>query len=110
MYGEHCEQLHPYHVQSVQELQPEDYGRCVEFSNWLLQIITEDSIFLTRILWTDEGHFTRDGINSIHNYHLWNLQNPHTVRQLRFQHRFGVNTKAVRSFTTQAKCRTHLTK
>ena len=32
---------------------------------------------IRNILFTDEAHFTRDGVNNTRNSHLWGRENPH---------------------------------
>ena len=46
---------------------------------------------LSVILFTDEGSFTRDGINNSRNVHTWSHENPHETRVTNFQRRFSVN-------------------
>lgn len=82
---------HPYHFTKVQALLPEDYGRRVLFCEWLLQKVDEDPHFLSKILWTDESIFTRNGIGNIHNTHYWANENPHLIYPCNFQHRFSLN-------------------
>lgn len=83
----HEQGLHPYHVQRVQHLQPEDYVRRMQFCNW----INDNGPVVTRILFTDEATFTRDGINNTHNSHVWSDENPHATVESNFQHKFSVN-------------------
>ena len=90
----HREELHPYHLQPVQGLRPEDYAKRVRFCRWILDKIETRPDFLNVILWTDEAQFTRDGINNHHNDHRWSLDNPHSIRERRFQQRFSVNVWA----------------
>lgn len=44
------------------------------------------------ILWIDESMFTRDGINNLHNEHIWSLGNPYTARVRAYQQKFSINT------------------
>jgi hypothetical protein len=46
---------------------------------------------ICNILLTDEAHFTRDGVNSIRNSHLWDCDNPHGTVESNYQHCFSVN-------------------
>jgi hypothetical protein len=59
--------FHPYHLQRVQHLKPEDPPRRITFCQWLLQKIGEGSNFLSVVLTTDEAGFTRGGVFSSHN-------------------------------------------
>lgn len=87
----HAENLYPYHHTPVQELLPDDLEGRLEFCNWLLERNLDDNDFISRILWTDESQFTRDGITNFHNLHTWAEENPHRRRQSSFQHKFSVN-------------------
>lgn len=84
-------QLHPYHVQRVQDLRPGDYDKRVEFSREMLRRNRQDPQFFNKILWSDESSFRRAGIFNIHNLHHWAYFNPRIVRNDRFQHQFSVN-------------------
>lgn len=83
----HEQGLYPYHLQRVQFLHPEDYAKRVEFCRW----VTNNRRVVSRILFTDEATFTRDGINNTHNSHVWSDENPHAIVETNFQHRFSVN-------------------
>jgi hypothetical protein len=61
--------LHPYHIQLVQGLKPEDLLKRVRFCEWLLEK-NEEPQFIERLLTTDETTFTRDGIFNARNTHL----------------------------------------
>ncbi|GBN27983.1 hypothetical protein AVEN_264206-1 [Araneus ventricosus] len=65
------EGLHPYHVQKVQALIPADYASRVEFARWFLQQLAEQPDFSAHVLFTDESTFTREGISSTHNLHVF---------------------------------------
>jgi hypothetical protein len=92
-------QLHPYHIQKVQALLPEDYPRRVEFCQITMFIIKclfiikceNYEMFLNNILFTDEAKFSRAGIVNLHNTHIWADENPHAIVQFRHQYEFSVN-------------------
>lgn len=50
------------------------------------QTVSSNIFFLT-----DGDIFTRSGINYYHNNHKWSVDNPHVMKQRRFQQRFSVN-------------------
>lgn len=83
--------VHPYHIQKVQELIPDDFLPRQNFSEWLLRQVRRDPHFLSKILFTDEASFSRDGIFNTHNFHVWQEANPHAISQKRHQHRFSLN-------------------
>ena len=87
------QQLHPYHLQRVQGLTPGDYAPRVTFCRWLLQQ-ADNPTFLTKILFTDEATFARNGITNYHNDHLWAEENPHGRIITRHQQQFKINVWA----------------
>ncbi|GFT08897.1 uncharacterized protein TNCV_4104141 [Trichonephila clavipes] len=80
--------LHPFHVQRVQSLQPDDPPRRVTFAQWFLNQIAADMHFASSVLFCDEATFSREGV---FNTHMWALNNPHSTRPRAMQHRFTVN-------------------
>jgi hypothetical protein len=46
---------------------------------------------IRNILFTDEAHFTRDGVNNTRNSHLLDRDNLHGTVESKYQHRFSVN-------------------
>ena len=46
---------------------------------------------IRNILFTDEAHFTRDGVNNTRNSHLWDRDNPHGIVESNYQQLFAVN-------------------
>lgn len=86
--------LHPYHVQKVHAMSPDDYPARLQYSNWFIQQHNVNLNFSNLILFTDEAGFTRDGIINSHNLHFWNDENPHAIIQNKHQQRFMVNVWA----------------
>ena len=60
---------HLFCVHGFQWLQPSDFGRRVEFCNWLLINQDIDPNFVMNILWTDECLFLEDGAINTYNDH-----------------------------------------
>lgn len=85
------EGLYPYHFLRVHGLENTDHQQRVQFCRWLLHNEVEDCNFLQSIIWTDESTFTREGVFNVHNRHYYAQENPHLVRQQRFQRRFSIN-------------------
>jgi hypothetical protein len=46
---------------------------------------------IRNILFTDEAHFTCDGINNTRNTHLWDHDNPHETVKSNHQQHFSGN-------------------
>ena len=46
---------------------------------------------IRNILFTEEAHFTPDGVNNPISSHLWNLDNRHGTVESNYQHHFSVN-------------------
>lgn len=87
----HSHSFHPYHVHRHQALEERDYGRREEYCNWLLANIDDDAQFLSKILWTDEASFSRDGVVNTHNIHYWSDENPRWLRQVAHQVQWRIN-------------------
>lgn len=51
-------------------------------------------MFSSRILFTAEALFSRDGMLNLHNTHKWAAENPKTTREKHFQHKFKINVWA----------------
>lgn len=82
---------HPFHIQKVQTLMPDDYHDRLQFAEWYLHTANNDPDFSRRILWTDEACFSRDGFFNTHNSHIWSDTNPKAVENVRNQWKFSVN-------------------
>lgn len=80
--------LYPYHIQRVQALSAEDFQPRMNFCNTILQHVNRYPGFLSKILFTDEASFGRDGIFNFHNNHYYEYENPHAVIHSKHQHRF----------------------
>lgn len=83
--------LHPYHVCLHQDLTEEDYRKRLDFCNWALIQKEADNDFFSKIIWTDEAKFCRDGNVNLHNAHYWADQNPHWLREHKHQTQWSVN-------------------
>lgn len=53
--------------------------------NWYMNAVERDNHFSSRILWTNEAIFTRQGIFNSYNSHVWTHNNPYASRQRNFQ-------------------------
>lgn len=69
----------------------ENYPAPVAFCEWFLQQCGTKPIFLACVLFTDEATFTRDGIQNLHNQHVWADENHHVTVQSHYQQRFCIN-------------------
>jgi len=85
------EHMHPYHFSMVQQLKEENAEHRIEFCRWLLRQYNRDDRCCTRILFTDESLFTREGIFYVRNVHYWVEKNPFVVRERNFQVRWKLN-------------------
>lgn len=86
--------LHPYHIQKVHALVPDDYPERAQFSQWILNKIEQSPNFIDKILFSDESAFTREGIFNTRNSHVWHYENPHEIVLRGYQDRFSVNVWA----------------
>lgn len=89
----HTAQLYPYHYTPVQAIEEGDPARRIDFCRFLINTDIENPDYLTKILWTDESKFDRDGITNYHNVHYWNPkgQNPKKTTERAHQTRFSLN-------------------
>jgi len=88
------EKLHDYHYTCVQHLREEDYPRRKRFCEDFLRRVDEDPEFPSRVIFSDESLFTREGIFNSHNMHVWNDKNPRTIRVRNYQIRWKINVWA----------------
>ena len=63
---------HDQSIQRIQYLEPADMCSRLELCRW----INSDSHMIRNILFTDEAHFTRNGVHNTRNFHLWECDNP----------------------------------
>lgn len=92
------EELHPYHFQTVQALQPVKEERQYEFSHRLLTLLNVDQNLAATVQWTDVPLYTREEVINYHNNHIWSLKyhNPKNKKmfpKMVFCERLGRNTK-----------------
>jgi len=79
---------------SIQHLREEDYPRRKRFCEDFLRRADEDPEFPSRVIFSDESLFTREGIFNSHNMHVWNDENPRTIRVRNYQIRWKINVWA----------------
>lgn len=87
------ELLFPYHIQRVQALLETDFEPRRAFCEWFIQQCI-DPQFQSKILFTDEAQFTRNGVMNFHNNHQWAQENPHAINHTRHQQQFSCNVWA----------------
>ncbi|GFQ74792.1 hypothetical protein TNCT_376791 [Trichonephila clavata] len=56
----HDQCVHPYHLQSVQLLQPNDHPKLAEFAQWLMRNGLGDLGFPSSVIFTEEESFSRE--------------------------------------------------
>ena len=83
----HTEGMYPYHIQRFQHLEPADMRSRLELCRW----INSNPRMIRNILFTDEAHFTRDGVKNTRNSHLWDRDNPYGTVESNCLRRFFVN-------------------
>lgn len=71
--------LHAYHLQKGQGLQPGNSAPHVQFVQGFLQWSIADPAFFAHVFFTDEGCFTWDRYINSRNSHIWDNENPHSV-------------------------------
>jgi len=85
------EKMHAFHYTRVQHLQPEDYPQRKTFCKHFLREAAQDPRFPSRVIFSDESLFTREGVFNSHNMHLWCEENPRVTRYRSFQTRWKMN-------------------
>ncbi|CAH1962018.1 unnamed protein product [Acanthoscelides obtectus] len=70
--------VHAYKIQLTQELRRADHFSRRTFSDWLLQI---DENFSSKIMFSDEAHFTLNGTVNKQNCRIWANENPREYRE-----------------------------
>jgi hypothetical protein len=83
--------LHPFQYTRVQHLEPEDYPVRRNVCVWLLNKAAEDENFISRVLFSDESSFGRQGCFNHRNLHVWPYDNPRAIYPPAFQCGFSVN-------------------
>lgn len=83
--------MHPYRLVLHQALSTRDYDNRLDFCHWLLDMVAENPLMLSQILWTDEATFNSDGHVNLHNTHYWCNTNPHWMRESHRQGRWSIN-------------------
>ena len=84
-------QLYPYHLQRVQEIEEGDFENRFHFCTWMMEMITADEGFLSKILFVDEANFNRNGSVNTRNSHVWAEENPHALLEINTQRQFSTN-------------------
>ncbi|KAL6418950.1 hypothetical protein ACFW04_014161 [Cataglyphis niger] len=74
------ENLHAFHYTRVQHLRREDYHARRMFCEDFLRKVDRNPRFLSRVIFSDESLFTREGIFNSHNMHFCSEENPRVTR------------------------------
>ncbi|XP_071055457.1 uncharacterized protein [Onthophagus taurus] len=72
----HAENLHPYKPTLLQELSEDDYGRRVEFCEFMMERINSNPNFLNNMVFSDEATFCLNGNVNKQNSRYWAAKNP----------------------------------
>jgi len=78
----------------MQNLREKDYPRRKRFCENFLRKVDEDPEFPSRVIFSDESLFTREGIINSHNMHMWSDENRRVTRLRNFQVRWKMNVWA----------------
>ncbi|KAJ8941271.1 hypothetical protein NQ318_016936 [Aromia moschata] len=62
---------HPYHIQLHQELLNVDFPRREAFCQWALEMLNQDVDFFTRVMFSNEATFHKNGFVNRHNCHSY---------------------------------------
>lgn len=72
---------HPYKLQIVQELKPNDHVMRQQFCELMLQKLNEDEGFINKLWMSDEAHFHLSGFVNKQNFRYWAQENPTELHQ-----------------------------
>ena len=75
--------LHAYKIQLTQQLKPIDHFSRRVFSDWLLEHRRIDAQFSSKIIFSDEAHFTLNGTVNKQNCRIWANENPREYQEQR---------------------------
>jgi Helix-turn-helix domain (DUF4817) len=73
--------LHPYKIQLVQELKPNDHSLRRNLAEWAQEQLKMDPLFYQKILFSDEAHFWLNGFVNKQNCRIWSESNPHVIKE-----------------------------
>ena len=73
--------LHPYKIQLVQALNPQDYAIRLGFCDTMLQLFEDDPQLIHNLWMSDEAHFHLSGYVNKQNYRYWADANPHQLHE-----------------------------
>lgn len=73
--------LHPYKVQLLHELKPNDKPKHFDFAMHILNKIDEDNSYLENVIISNEATFHVSGYVNRHNCRIWGTEPPHAVRE-----------------------------
>ncbi|KAJ3649791.1 hypothetical protein Zmor_021512 [Zophobas morio] len=72
--------MHPYKISLVQELQPADFPRRVQYCHWF-QANLDDNRILDLSFFSDEAWFHLSGYVNSQNFRIWSTENPHAFEE-----------------------------
>lgn len=73
--------LHAYKIQLTQKLKERDHLQRRNFASWIIEQRTTDPLFSSKILFSDEAHFTMDGFVNKQNCRIWGDENPRVIHE-----------------------------
>ncbi|GFT13785.1 DUF4817 domain-containing protein [Nephila pilipes] len=76
-----CLKLHPYKVQLLHELKPNDILKCSDFAMRILNKINEDNCYLKNVIFSDEATFYVFGYVNCHKCRICGTESPRAVRE-----------------------------
>lgn len=73
--------LHPYKLQIVQKLHPQDRQNRVLFCNTMLHMLNETPDIINLLMMSDEAHFHLSGYVNKQNMRFWSTDNPRDLHE-----------------------------
>ncbi len=71
---------YPYRISRLQALQDSDLPKRLNYAHWMLNKVETTPGWLHNVLWSDEAHFSLDGLVNTHNCRIWLAENPKAVQ------------------------------
>ncbi|MCP6508521.1 hypothetical protein NL478_27535, partial [Klebsiella pneumoniae] len=63
-------------IQLTQELIEREHLQRRNFTSWIIKQLTADPLFSSKMLFSDEAHFTMNGFVNKQNCRIWSNENP----------------------------------
>lgn len=77
----HAMHFHPYKIQIVQKILPQDKLARLQFSNTMLRMLQDEPDLINKLLMSDEAHFHLSGFVNKQDMRYWSQVNPKKIHE-----------------------------